>query len=780
MPTKVGSARDALLALGVGIGDVASIFALGRRNGNWWTAVANDKALLTLLNGTESNIVQRRGILELASFNKAWRSSLWLLSNGAPLNIWEPEIRTVLNNPSDLLHELPLFTSIMTCVVAVVDQFTNKDTANSVFYDVLKALFSLGTVGEEMLKAHYTSHVNGWRSTACVRGLSHHAEQSKLMLIQDGTIFSGHMSCTSTHLVQFLVWLLGTNKQTFKTNSMDIAGIATCLRNFGFRIGFREPCEAVCILMVSPEPLPHDEASRLGRDANLLRRSHSVTVSLPVPWETIRGFPVDLGVQNICQGAWRTGQRVAKYVGLGVCRPTAPGNGIHYAFYDQGTNVTRPFPALNFLAERYSLAINQEFLDGLCECHYQIATSSALDLANDDVFKDIRSPEMTDHRVVNGFCVFQAFLMGYYYDIFGRLVDTSTLKLQVVEGAWGFRSDQFHLYMRFVFLWDAWSSPPGNEPGIKIFAKQHVFSVLSLLFLGCLQGAPQLLARGSLLPLDCVGVVSKRGLLTNSLVGKCSSPRDIAGFTLVDADVGGLPRDCLGLMTPGEPKFTHRLGLESPWIPSGMPQGGLKQKGPDEDVTFNIEADWDHNPSSALVSVRYKGRHITAISAGFDDEFFCSNFVPPRARSLAQQDCEIPLRPGLRAHTGFSQPSEPTPQSPGLKLATELDLPTMMENKGILPSPQNQTPVLVQAYNRPHFRYAAAALYNFLGAPVTCRIAADSVRHVNDSATAEGNNIVIIAGTAYDPDDIPITLRSSLAVGPVALDVYLISGPTGY
>ncbi|KAK0724853.1 hypothetical protein B0H67DRAFT_483178 [Lasiosphaeris hirsuta] len=756
---KVNSAQQALLELGVGIGDVASIFAHGRRNGNWWTAVSNDKALLTLLNGTESSVVQRRGILDLVDFNKAWRSHLWLLSNGRPLKIWEPDAKKVLKNPNDLLHVSP-----------------DQETANGIFYAVLKALFDLGPVGEDVLRAHYGSHISGWRSTARVRGVSHYAEQNKLVLIQNGVVLNGHMNCAPTHLTQFLVWMLGTTKPSFETYSADIGGIAKVLRNLGLNIGFGEPNGAACCLVVYQEPRLRDGVARLGNSAKLIQRSRSVTVSLLVPWETIKGFPVDFGAQNLCQAAWKIGQRVAKHVGLGVCKPTEPGKAIEYAFYDEGNTVTRTTLALSSIANNYSLAKNQQFLDGLCECHHH-ATGISFEDINNGIFKDISAPQMMDLRHVSAFCAFQAYLMGYYYEIFGRLVDTSTLKLQVVEGAWGFRTEFLHQYIRFVFLKEA-TSPPGNEPGVKIFSKHHVFSVLSLLFMGCLQDVPELItSRGRFLPPDCVGIVSKRCLLTNSLVGKCSSPRDIAGFTLVDADVSGLPQDCIGLVKSEKPKHTHSISHMNPWIASGAPHNNLKQKGPDKDVTFTIEPDWDHNPSSAVVCVRYNGRRITSISPIANDGLFCSSFVPPQARTPEPQDDQMPAQPG-------PHPDPLPPPEPGLHEAIELDLPGMMENKGMLPRPQKQIPVLVQALDRPRLRYTAAALY--FNAPeevITCRVASECVRRAQDAAALEGENgeVVIVAATTYDARDVPVTLRYPPVVGPKAImDVYPIKGPSRY
>jgi hypothetical protein len=48
-----------------------------------------------------------------------------------------------------------------------------------------------------------------------------------------------------------------------------------------------------------------------------------------------------------------------------------------------------------------------------------------------------------------------------------------------------------------------------------------------------------------------LGVVSELTLLTKSLLHECKTPTDIGCFVVLDVDVGGIPRDSLGLIRSG-------------------------------------------------------------------------------------------------------------------------------------------------------------------------------------------------------------------------------------
>ena len=104
MSIQLAAAPGALLALGLGAGDIATIFSLGKRIGNWWTAPSGDKELLSLLDEDEYSILQRRGLLDILAFNKRWRKTIRLLADGGAVSLAEEDIKKVMTDSKELLH----------------------------------------------------------------------------------------------------------------------------------------------------------------------------------------------------------------------------------------------------------------------------------------------------------------------------------------------------------------------------------------------------------------------------------------------------------------------------------------------------------------------------------------------------------------------------------------------------------------------------------------------------------------------------------------------------
>lgn len=111
--TGVGS----LVSLGLGIGDIMTLVSLGNRVGSWMTAASGDADLFNLLDQDSTDILPRRGTIDVARFNKQWGESIRLLVDGVP-HVTSGQAAI------DLLGELSRFTATMLCVVAAVEHFT--------------------------------------------------------------------------------------------------------------------------------------------------------------------------------------------------------------------------------------------------------------------------------------------------------------------------------------------------------------------------------------------------------------------------------------------------------------------------------------------------------------------------------------------------------------------------------------------------------------------------------------------------------------------------------
>ncbi|KAJ4215007.1 hypothetical protein NW759_010036 [Fusarium solani] len=360
---------------------------------------------------------------------------------------------------------------------------------------------------------------------------------------------------------------------------------------------------------------------------------------------------------------------------------------VTYVVTDAGGPSERASDELYSLALNFGFFANQETVNRLENCLGRTSTGvlgwmwSFTRPDTPEGMLDFTSLEIQNKSKVEAFCIFQSFMMGYYYHIFGRLVDTSSLAAKTVEGSWGFLSPGFLRYMRSYSLIRV-SSRSG--PRVRAFGRSRLIPLLSMLFVGG-HGTNYnpVMAEDAFIKADCLGIIGKRTLIANILLGKCSSPQRIGSFTLLDVDVGGVPRDFNGLI---------KSGVLPPDIPllccldDGYEQSDTPESSPPEDATFHIEADWEANPETVLLCVRYGGRRLAMVSPIPADYQFCKAYLPP-VTGLRQSLTRNRLSKGVVA-----------------------EVSTLLQNSPVL-QVNAGVPVLFQALDRPGLRYAATALY---------------------------------------------------------------------
>ena len=317
MALQVTTGAGSLVALGVGAGDVYSLITLGQRVGNWWTAESGDRDFLALLDQDEFEIIRRKGLIDLRTFNKRWRKQIRLLANGRAMSFQGRDAEKVV-------QDMGRFTAVMVCVVATLDSFAALSVVKRIMKSMLKELLKTTETGEDLLSSQYASRLNAWRSTACLRGLFIKAQAVRQVLIDQEVVMSGYIPVEeSTHMSQFLVWLLSDETTVFTTASSDVAGVATCLSKLGIDIisvegkGF-DSLERPCRVVYSKETLLCDPYQQGLKTNEGFMRQESTSVSIVHPEECVSIFPTDIAVHNQCRSAWKSGQWAARFVSLDV------------------------------------------------------------------------------------------------------------------------------------------------------------------------------------------------------------------------------------------------------------------------------------------------------------------------------------------------------------------------------------------------------------------------------------------------------------------------------
>lgn len=149
------------MSIGLGAGDVATLYTIGCRIGNWLTAVPGDEDFLAMLEEDEASILTRRGLIDMIALKKKWGRSLRLFENGVPQR-WEGQAA------ERLLDLSSRFTAIMMCIVAAVDEFAAASTAREVIKIFLKRLIPTTEINEDTIVSQIGTRINSWRSAAAV------------------------------------------------------------------------------------------------------------------------------------------------------------------------------------------------------------------------------------------------------------------------------------------------------------------------------------------------------------------------------------------------------------------------------------------------------------------------------------------------------------------------------------------------------------------------------------------------------------------------------------
>ena len=726
MALQVNTGYGSIVALGISLNDVATLASLSRRFGSWMTAASGDEDFLRMLDQDEMDILRRRGLLDVARFNKQWGSQMRLLTNSNP-TVVEGQIA------EKALGKLGRFTATMVCVVAALDTFASSNVVNKILRKVLLELLRTTDYGADVLASQYSHRLNSWRSSAILRGLSGESRQIRRDLLQKNLVVDGLMPADDAlHVATFLVWLLAESSEMYMTPSSDIAGIALCLSRLGMDTlaveGFGVTClPTSCQLIYTRDSVTTLEYRGPSMDLELLRRVPCTTVSLQCPEESLTNFPIDAETANRCRAAWREGSQSAGYI---TCRPLIPAKGlIHhddlkYVFYDSGNRPGRVRTEIHQLASGHAFVVNRELCSRL-EQVFQHESSATLEWlleqttesmapdAEESMLSRSKSQvwnfDMQDHTRINAFTVFQAFILGYFYSIFLKLVDTSTLLVQTVEGAWGYRSPVFLCAIRTIWL----SSSFAQEPGIRVLRREGVISILSSLLLGKQKEITRIKSSSFKQSNWCLGIVGKKTLLTRSLLKPCRTIQEIGSFVILDVDVSGIPTDIEGLVRPGvatrpyieEVQQQQDSTLKPTWDINGA--GSSEEMANAEDATFHIEVDWEGNPETMLLCVRFNGRRIETINPANADLTFLQFLQPPMANEV-----------------------EMGPESPHLKDWDSLKwtIPALLNNDPFpkhYPLPDHPRKVLLSLPGRPRLRYFAAEKYVSRNHHV--RIATDSV-----------------------------------------------------
>lgn len=684
MSITVNAGVGSLISVGLAVTDVANLYALGRRVGNWATAPAGDVEFLDLLQSDEFDILRRRGMVDPTRFNARWGDRARLLMNGQPTTL-------VGNDAAKVVGTLSRFTASMVAIVAALYEFMNYIVLKDVMKRLLKELLRTTEYGEDVLSSQLNDRVNAWRSTAYLRGLNVAAQSHRQDLIAARKVLDGYMPAGEAQVMaDFFYWLLSGDTETLTTPSSDVAGVAKVLSKIGFDIlsveGWGEDArDTACKVVYAPALISMEARVTKGfnpkfpnmwfEDTANFWREQSTTVSLTQPEESMSTFPISQAASNEARLAWSEGRKVAASVRLQVntTAATVESEDVVYESIDLGTPIGRIRKEVFALAKHHGFCVNAEYCQGLSSIFERTDDSTLVWLHDQSSRRDatyrehkhITSPEMQDQNKIDAFTIYQAFMLGYYYAVFLPFVDTSALAIQTVSGAWGYRSTEaLDVIREHVIL-------------KKELTREGMQIILAALCFSQFKSIPDLGKDNR-----CLGIIGKRALLVNSLVADSDSPQAVGRFTILDVAVGHIPSDADGLVRPGQASlFFEEYEKVDPSVRS--PQTVIPAV-PDKDFTKHIEPDWDGNPETVLLVMRYEGRRMATLNPAYSDIDICRAYIAPVEEPHDEQ--EIPN-------------------------AIDFTIGNFLARKCLHTSADSDARIVVQAKGRPGIRYTAASGY---------------------------------------------------------------------
>ena len=178
------------------------------------------------------SILTRKGLLDTVQLHRRWDRKLRLLKNNKPIVVHHPA-----GSKHTTIQNMDRLTWMMTLIVAALDAAVPTIAVTNITLQLLETLLQESLIGTEYLQREIHQHVQGWRSSACVRGILEKAYQTWAILERNGRHWPGHIPSGDHGEIQALfLWLISGKSSIFATGSGDVFCIAAILQELGMEI----------------------------------------------------------------------------------------------------------------------------------------------------------------------------------------------------------------------------------------------------------------------------------------------------------------------------------------------------------------------------------------------------------------------------------------------------------------------------------------------------------------------------------------------------------------
>lgn len=570
-------------------------------------------------------IITRKGRIDMVELHKRWDRRLTLFRNGRPIVVEHPGFSQI-----PVVENMDKFTWFMTLVLATLDATIGSSFVQGFVADLLSRLFQDSPEGMEYLMRETPQHLQGWRSSACVRGMILKTEQLWKQLAQRGEHWTGWIPPADfEETMRLLLWLTADSSRQFTTASTDTFCFAMILREIGME-------------QITTVKIIDDEIDLDTNESDIYVVLDTRWSSMPsreanVAEDTRNGMTVPLNHMEECMSLWPTGQEFATHLrvwfenGVEAVRNdglviTAPN--IQNWDFDYLVSKRKPLQrTANFRSDNLTHRVIKNFLPGVSDrAGWQI--QELLCGWDERQREDLKTYTENKTKVATlylrpaALAELQAFLLGYYYELLRPLVDCSRLSVQEVHGAWGYTSSAFLTAVSRLKrhainhpLNDRSQHEEGREP-CQFFQREAILYLVAFLFAGA-GPSSEAFVRGSTSvaitsAASTIGILSKLTVLPMVMLGSQLEPQHAWKLCLLDCDTSFIPCNTSGCVQEGLRSFLIATDVDASTETNFQGRELRHRFDPDntEDFKPHIEPDWDNDVQCSILVYRHKGRIV--------------------------------------------------------------------------------------------------------------------------------------------------------------------------
>lgn len=253
----------------------------------------------------------------------------------------------------------------------------------------------------------------------------------------------------------------------------------------------------------------------------------------------------------------------------------------------------------------------------------------------------------------------QVFVLGYYYTMLQKVIDTSRLSVPEAYGSWKWFDIGLLLTVKDILV-----KHSRDDSGIRLLYREGLFKLLALLVAGAEKDQLREIDQ------DTIGVHGRISVVSSSLLGAVNSHACAMQFCLLDTDSTAIPSNVRGIVKSGRQPRTL-LAFHDAKDDTLQNLEDVDPAGLGEDFTSHIEPDWDNDVQLCQVVFRLKERVIERLAPNTIESAWSQQIVRTKLVPLVKSDgmreplkVQIGKLAQLRLPRNFLNPASNTNQFP--------------------------------------------------------------------------------------------------------------------